>query len=476
MDGPRARCSRRPGRPRHAAPLLLLALLLSGEAHPALAFSLDKVSLPIKIDQPLIDLESLATTAQQGINAVVGVVTTGIDNLISNVGFVFEGVGECLASLDKVRLKVQEQAVKDLQGTIGAMETAGMLPVDLIYAASEVAAPQLVKDPKPQLWRLLNPYECTWGVPKQPAHFQAITDPATQIPHNLVSHFFVHGAMYNGKPGYAYNNYYLAFEYRAKYFKSVPNRFWTCDNSTCAIYILTYDSDITDADEGIARQAIVTVLGSIAATVPVTGPAGFLAAAVIWRELKRRARIAGAYLRNVVATLPHGDAIEWGQGNFYIYSHSLGNQVVAHAFHTQYTASPNDGGRFRGWYAFAAAIPASSFAPIGGIYSKALLALNHHMRSWPYQGTVRIYSSLKDEALSVLYYVANGHFAMGQVGPRPPPDFVEGTGLVFNHRDTMSLTGTAHSPFASKMSIAKTGYFQKLVPMLLEDTVQAYNW
>ena len=55
--------------------------------------------------------------------------------------------------------------------------------------------------------------------------------------------------------------------------------------------------------------------------------------------------------------------------------------------------------------------------------------------------------SLKNEALSVLYYVANGHFAMGQVGavpaPEAPPDDYY-FGLVFKQRDTMALTGAAH--------------------------------
>ncbi|GBF89899.1 hypothetical protein Rsub_02603 [Raphidocelis subcapitata] len=440
MDGPRARCSRRPGRPRRAAPLLLLALLLSGEAHPALAWKPPKMSLPIKTDPLSVDLSAIATTAQQAIKTVVGAVTGGVDSLMNDVGAVFQGAGECLASLDQVRLKVGAQSIKDLKNTMAAIEAAGMLPLDLIYAATEIAAPQLLKDPKPQLWRLLNPYESTWGVPQQAPQFQKITDPATQIPRGLLSHYFVHGAMYTGKPSYAFYNYYLAFENYAKYFQSVPNRDWTCDNSTCAIYILTYDSDITDADEGIARQAIVTVLGSIAASVPVTGPAGFLAAAVIWRELKRRARIAGAYLKNVVATLPHGKEM-WGYS--FIYSHSLGNQVVAHAFHTQYTESPGDSGRFKGWYAFAAAIPAFSFAPVGGIYSKALLAVTSG--GYPYNGVIWVYSSLKDEALSVLYYLANGHFAMGQVGAAPPPELGDTMDyLAFKQRDTMALTGAAH--------------------------------
>ncbi|GBF89900.1 hypothetical protein Rsub_02604 [Raphidocelis subcapitata] len=384
MDGPCARCSRRPGRPRRAAPLLLLALLLLGEAHPALTFSLPKVGLPIKTDTPWVDIEGITTVAEQGIRTIVGVVTGSAESIKNGLGAVFEGVGECLASLDKARLKVQEQAVKDVQRHIGVLETVGMLPTDVIAAAAEIVFPQVMKDPKPQLWRLLNPYESTWAEPRQPAQFQKITDPATQIPKDLVSHFFVHGAMYNGKASYAFNNYYLAFEYRAKYWVDVPGR-------GCAVYILAYDSDITDTNEGVARQGIVAVLGGIAAA---TAPSkvGTLSAAVIWRELKRRARITGAYLRGVVATFPHGESLSSGGGNFYIYSHSLGNQVVAHAFHTLYTASPGDSGRFKGWYAFAAAIPSASFAPNGGIYSNALKALDHRMYYFPYQGTIWIYS------------------------------------------------------------------------------------
>lgn len=275
----------------------------------------------------------------------------------------------------------------------------GTIPVDLIREVYDRVQKELRKEIKPVIYKVINPKAAVWD---GNVELEEISIPYT-FPENRRPFIFIHGAFNKQNKDTAFD-FYKPFENEANLFKDLdPNH----DYSDVDIYIVSYDTELTDEYEWIIRKGFELSLGPI--TDPEPNPAPDLFAAVFWHELMKRAEEVGEalipFLKGISESVSNNKI---GRGT--IVTHSLGCHVFAHAAQSFINQSPGTSYIFSEWLCMAAALPMGSLAP-GGRYSDANKVLNVESPD-----SLEVYYSSLDSILSTAYFAATGTLAIGQIG------------------------------------------------------------
>ena len=335
-----------------------------------------------------VDLGQLEETVSNTLETISDGANTLINNTMDDISSILGNISECASQLDEIRVRVTNRAIEYHSLIHRTLVDINMIPIQIIQQVTNAVAPQLVKNPEPKLFRLVNPKNAT-HLGEDPQFIQIHDNDLAQYSYKNL-YFFIHGMDYSGTPKDSFEGMFKHFENAVGMFNNTnfdPDRM---------IFFLCYDTYINDEYKTIIRLGFESVLGS-----PVSGNAPMMTLAVFWRELEDRAKIAGKYLLSLLVHLPRGN--DW---SYYVLSHSLGNFVVGHMAQEFYKANPNEGNMLWNWYSIAAAIPSNAITG-SGIFNNAIKAFG---------GEIKVYHSLTDSVLSTAYILANALPAMGQVG------------------------------------------------------------
>ncbi|WP_315074482.1 hypothetical protein [uncultured Clostridium sp.] len=350
-----------------------------------------------------------------------------IENTSNDINNYVNHTLNCLADIDQIRIRAMERFIQYETGYVGALIEAGIIPAKLVRMIQDQIFGTVKYDP-PVMYRLAHP-SCVWtGAPPELVPF----DIRTEKPRKGVKPFiFVHGMLYNQSKTSAYG-FYKPFEKSVKMYRDK-----TSDNDTddVDIYILSYDSNITDETNLIIRRAIEAEIGTT-----VTGQSTLIFLAILWRDLVERAREAGEihllpFFREIVRQDDRGSK------SGIIVSHSLGNEAVAFA-----AQELSYGPICDSWWCMAAALPADSFTNTGS-YSHAPLI------SGTNDGSTIVWFSRTDATLSSLY-------PLGNTAPNGEPMLALGVTGALQHEyplsnlDVSLCTDITHE--------VRQGYFSKL--------------
>ncbi|MEB8700833.1 hypothetical protein P4H21_08580 [Bacillus cereus] len=339
------------------------------------------------------DIGGIEKVATDSLQKVVSTVDAVVQNTVDDISLILNETANCAASMGRISMRVAQRAIEYNDVWIKQLIDAQILPIDLIEKVWEQIGWKLEKYPNPRIFLLENPRDAVWG--GAPANFKEV-DVNKALPMDRVPFLFVHGAEYNAFASEAFK-FYRQFELAAGMFNNNIT-----DYSKADIYIVSYDSKLTDEEGLIIRKGISTVLGG-----NITGDAPNIYASVLWKELERRAKITAnekifPFLRQIALANNKGRAV----------THSLGCLCLAHAANQYISGRASIRPAFSSWFCMAAAIPTSAFTRTGEYTSAPLIA---GIPDGIAYGT-SVWSSKLDSVLSTMYVLANNRFAMGQWG------------------------------------------------------------
>lgn len=324
-------------------------------------------------------------TVQQVGDAVQGM----YDNTINDIQATLGDVGDCLAAMDNIRLRVTQRTIEYNTMVVRALLDANFLSREVIEEVWKLVKLDIRRDPHPAIYYVPRPFNSETAIK---------IDPETYVfPPRRKPCLFVHGKGYSAKKKAAYS-FFWDIEEHVKIFSEGHSEL----ND---VYLVSYDTDLTDEDEAIIRAAFQLLLG-----IGPTGEADPLILAVFWRELERRAAITGDYILPFLRRLAEFQTPDSSLSGFAI-THSLGCFTFASA--AQKLIRENESNRcFDKWLCMAAAIPSNGFTATGRFTFAPLIAGEGN---GPVVGTSVWYSRL-DLILNIAYTLATGHLAMGVTG------------------------------------------------------------
>lgn len=371
----------------------------------------------------MFDLGKLELKANKTLHDLTEAAKGFVDNTQSDIQLIADAAAGCLAELDHVRLRVTHRAIEYYTAVQRMLIDDELLPVELIQKVWEQVSGQLEHDPKPQIYALWNPKEAVWEGAEP--RLEPVPEDWNNFHIESTTYLFIHGKDYRSDPKEAYE-FYVRFAKEVNLYKE--------SHTIEDVFLVSYDTKITDEAETIIRKGFETVLATM-----VTGSAPNLFLAVLWRELERRATVTGDFL------LPLLKRMREGKGSYGAVTHSLGCFTFAHAAKRLISEQP-EGHGLNFWYCMAPALPANAFTNTG-IFKQA-----------PLIGETSVWYSFIDSILSTAYILANGHPAMGQTGALEPAHSL-------NDIDVTKLAGPVHNV----QEIAEIpGYFTLVGPKLRE--------
>jgi hypothetical protein len=125
-------------------------------------------------------------------------VVAEVDNIVDDIKTVYAASATCLAAIDTVRLRAMTRALEYHDFVLRTLKDAEVLPNDLILKVFNKIFPQVLKDPKPQLWRLDNPRTNYYN--NESAKWRTVdaTTLTAFLQPGVTAFFYVHGANYPG--------------------------------------------------------------------------------------------------------------------------------------------------------------------------------------------------------------------------------------------------------------------------------------
>lgn len=318
---------------------------------------------------------------------------------------------------------------------------SGTLPVEFIRQAFEIAQKKLRKKIKPVIYKLNNPHEAVWK-DENKKELEEVAIPFS-FPEQRTPYIFIHGAFNKQNKDTAFD-FYKPFEKEVKMFED-PSF-----NMDKDVYIISYDTELTDEYEWAIRSAFERILGPI--TDPEPNPAPDLFAAVFWNELTSRAEETGEDLIPFFKGL--SELVQTSEfPTAKIFTHSLGCHVFAHAAHSLIKEAPQMTEFFSEWYCMAAALPIGSLASGGqfGDANKVVLGSSENSGSC-YGYGVSVWYSRLDSILSTAYFLATGTLAIGQTGALVT-DSNRRNIWDFDVTDKVGLTHTITDEYFSKLGM-----------------------
>ncbi|WDQ32148.1 hypothetical protein PTQ21_27840 [Paenibacillus marchantiae] len=293
-----------------------------------------------------------------------------------------------------------------------------IIPSDLIDDIWNSIFRKVKQDPDPRLYRVTNPGPAARGEEAYNLVRVPKSDSLNDYPY-----IFIYG-MENDNSEKDSLDFYKAFEKTANMFTNSHTNY-----DHVSIYILAYDSKLSDEKKTLVQKAIESIFGTFPGGVPFD-----LYTSVVWRELERRARVSGDYLStNFLSKMSN-----YSQGR--VFTHSLGCYVFAHAAHLLNADRP----LFASGFCMAAALPSNAFAPNGEFYNapKAIAIGDSHGT----YGTT-VWFSMLDSILMLAYPAATFYTALGQTGS------LQSNSVLVIDLDVTACVGEAH--------MIKQDYFKK---------------
>ncbi|MEC2472689.1 hypothetical protein P9W87_15815 [Bacillus thuringiensis] len=356
----------------------------------------------LKFPKPKLSMEKVCNTLNDIAETAKSVYKNSIDDIDYLFGEARDCVEGCGANLDNARLRLTHRGIQYLTTTIEILSKNHLLPTEFIYYIYTLVAEDIARDPKPKLFHFQNPYEAIWDKesPESPKLIEV--DPEKYIPNpNNESWLFIHGMLYKGMNHDGTDieqidlniyDFYGAFEAEAEMFKEGPN-------ANIDIYLVSYDSEMNKTEREVMEKAIKgNVIASVEAFLFL------LVAAVYWREMKDRADKTGEYI------LPFLKRLKGNSGK--VITHSLGCHVLAHAGQKIHHID-NMGESFKEWWCMNAALPSDAFSNTGDFNRAPYIA--DYYEDGKRTGT-RVWYSLSDIVLMMIYPLATYHTALGQTG------------------------------------------------------------
>ncbi|WP_416042490.1 hypothetical protein [Bacillus subtilis] len=350
-----------------------------------------------------ISLKAIQKKAENTVNDLQKTGRAVINNTIDDIQLVLGGISECLKEVDKIRIRAIHRAIEYHTLYQRSMIEAGILRVDLIDKVWEKVFGKIEGNANPKIYQLRNPKQAVWSNSKPimiPINLDSHTFPQRRAPY-----LFVHGAGKRGNEEEAFD-FYEQFELNAKMFNNSNH-----DYSSSDIYIVSYDSLITNNTKLIIKDAFESVLGTLS-----DSDAPLLFTAVVWREWEKRAeetaeKVILPFMRKMSES--GIEAPRLGAGAI---THSLGCYALSHAAQLFVSEIPEPSLRpFSFWFCMAAALPSNAFTSTGQFPLAPLIAGRPYQDNLFY-GTSVWFSNL-DATLGVLYSIlANRYFSMGQTG------------------------------------------------------------
>lgn len=349
-----------------------------------------------------VSLKSLQDRAGNTINEMQRIGKAVIDNTIDDIRLVYEGVEECAKEIDKIRIRAMHRAIEYHTLYQRTMRDLGIIPADLIDQVWRMVFGDIKGEAHPRIFHLTNPKVSVWEDTRL-RNMVEVDISTINFPVGRAPFVFVHGAGKRGNELDAFSFYY-SFEREARMFNNSLK-----DYSHADIFIVSYDSLITNNTRLIIKNAFESLLG------PLTdADAPGLFSAVMWREWEERAEFTAEkvilpFLKKISES---GLEPSYGAGAI---THSLGCYALAHAAQLFVTEIPESSQRpFDIWFCMAAALPSNAFTRTGDFPLAPLIA--GPSIAGPKHGTSVWFSNV-DYILGLLYGVlANRHFAMGQTG------------------------------------------------------------
>ena len=321
-----------------------------------------------------------------------------IENTMNDIDAIIGDVEACGQHLEAIRVRVSNRAVEYQTGIFRILVDTEILPATLIEEVWLQVASELAVEPNPQLFKLDNPEQAVWNG-AQPS-FTPIP-PSYSFPDFRNAFFILHGMGYDGSNKQAFDSMYKPFEKSARMFNGDTS--WKRFSD---IYLVAYDTRLTDEARTIIRKGFASVLGQ-----QVVGSAPNTIGAVLWRELERRANLTGEYLAVYLSSLsapPHASG--------FVVAHSLGCFASAAALKSYALRSTNARRVISQWLCMAAALPANALTN-SGIFEESLNAVTSLA---PPFGTFVLFSWF-DLVLGAAYTpLVNETLAMGQTGALIP--------------------------------------------------------
>ncbi|MDA2116714.1 hypothetical protein PDN31_15295 [Bacillus cereus] len=388
-----------------------------------------------------VNLGDVAKTVTNTVNDVKNNTEQLINNTVGDIQSILGNVAACAREMDRIRLRVTNRAIEYQTVVMRQVLDSKVLPVGLIDKVWDLIGWRVKKNPNPRIFRLENPKNCIWD--KSESEILTEINENAPLPPDKIPYVFVHGIQNGAFKSEAFK-FYRNFELAARMFNpSNPQ----ANYSNVDIYIVSYDSKLTDEEGLIIREGISSVLAS-----PVSGDAPDLYAAVMWKEWERRAQITAEnkilpFLKQISqSNIKGANAI----------THSLGCYALAYAANKFFIEQPSMRPPFYSWFCMAAAIPANSFTSTG-IFNKAPFIAG--IPDNPGIGT-SVWFSYLDSALSTLYVIANKYAALGQTGALQSQ-------IPVTNIDTSRCTKGVHMvDEVNKYGVVIPGYFTLLGPLI----------
>ncbi|PFQ95922.1 hypothetical protein [Bacillus cereus] len=397
--------------------------------------------------KPKLSMKNVTNT----LNEIGDFAQTAIDNTQGDINSILGNAEDCIstcgASVDAVRIRVQNRNIQYYTSVIEAITRNFLIPVDLVEYVYGQLKDKLKKNPYPKIFHFENPW-IIWGNAKCPTNpnkdcpdpiLTEINPTEIELKKDRNPYLFIHGMVYEAtkkdgsdfsrsEPTDAYG-FYSTFEKQAKMFINMPEE----KRDKIDIYLVEYDSEMSEDEENIIRDFLIEHI-----LIDLDPYEFLIIAAIFWKEMERRAKVTGNYILPFIEKLR-----DENQGS--VITHSLGGYVMAHAAHKIIdTKGFNDRKSIQKWWCLSPALPSNAFTNTGEFEKAPFIA--GPSRGEEIWGATTVWYSLSDIALMLLYPLANFHPAMGQTGI----GIVETIGYVRDINITKT-TCTTHGPGGAYM-------------------------
>ncbi|MBZ9622907.1 hypothetical protein G9F71_008575 [Clostridium sp. FP2] len=346
----------------------------------------------------IIDLGAAEKKVKANLKSVNDTAINVINNTCEDIKFILDRAEGCVSDFDSIRNRIANRT-SEYQAVITNEVIDSYIEVfDMVW---ERVGGKLHRKIYPRIFQLINPKEAVWegrgSENMQEIDINTITFPADRTPF-----VFIHGIENEPTKEAAYE-FYEKFENAARMY----NNDITDYSKDTDVFIVSYDSTLSNDEEVIIRAGFETVLGGT-----VTGDAPEFFAAVMWREWQKRAIYTGEeVLLPFLKKMADSNIDRTKRGK--VISHSLGCLVMAHAAEELKKQFPDSEKPLNSWLVLAAALPLNAFANTGDY--KNAPAVTGVYDSDPLYGT-KVWFSYVDFALLFFYVYATKHEAMGQRG------------------------------------------------------------
>ncbi|HGA1022406.1 TPA: hypothetical protein ACIQN7_002748 [Bacillus cereus] len=325
--------------------------------------------------------------AQQTSKEIEGLIqSTGKD-----ISDVFDDLKECAAAADSIRNKLTNRYIEHHSAILRIGLDSHLMTRDLIEIVWKYVRNNIGPKKTPRIYKLTDPYNSSSAIEIKLENFE--------FPQGRYPCLFVHGMFYEVSINSAYS-FFWDVEGEIELFK-------TNDYKNYDVYLLSYDTDLTDDIDDKIKLAFQFLFG-----INPKGESLPLVLAVFWRELEERAEKAGDYLLDFLKKLVnfYNDSNIYPKG--FAITHSLGCFTLASAAQ-KLIEENNMNSAFSKWLCCAAAIPCNGFTKTGFFNLAPRIA---GPADGPQYGT-SVWYSHTDLVLNHAYPLANPYLPMGVTGP-----------------------------------------------------------